>query len=73
MVLTELARAGTVEHRLGRRANALILLDRGMSCEDVVKVLLFDDDTIRDWYRLFEAHGLDGLTSFDCGWKVRAL
>jgi hypothetical protein len=32
--LTELARDGTVEHRLARRANALVLLDRGMSCEE---------------------------------------
>jgi hypothetical protein len=29
-----LARDGTVEHRLARRANALVLLDRGMSCEE---------------------------------------
>jgi hypothetical protein len=40
--LTELARDGTVEHRLARRANALVLLDRGMSCEDVGRVLLID-------------------------------
>jgi hypothetical protein len=30
--LTELARDGLAEHRLARRANALVLLDRGMSC-----------------------------------------
>lgn len=32
--LTELARDGLAEHRLARRANALVLLDRGMSCEE---------------------------------------
>jgi len=32
--LTELARGGTVEHRLAWRANALVLLDCGMSCEE---------------------------------------
>jgi len=30
--LTELARDGSVAHRLARRANALVLLDQGMSC-----------------------------------------
>src|SRR3954466_3705156 len=58
--LTELARDGTVEHRLARRANALVLLDRRMSCEDVGRVLLIDDDTIRMWHRLFEEDGVDG-------------
>jgi hypothetical protein len=38
--LTELARDGLAEHRLARRANALVLLDRGMSCEEVGRVLL---------------------------------
>src|SRR3954463_7068369 len=63
--LTELARDGTVEHRLARRANALVLLDRGMSCEDVGRVLLIDDDTIRTWHRLFEEDGVDGLAGFN--------
>src|SRR4051812_40342995 len=62
--LTELARDGLAEHRLARRANALVLLDRGMSCEDVGRVLLIDDDTIRTWHRLFEADGVDGLAGF---------
>jgi hypothetical protein len=31
--LTELARDGSAPHRLARRANALVLLDEGMSCE----------------------------------------
>jgi hypothetical protein len=30
-VLSELVRDGLAEHRLARRANALILLDQGMS------------------------------------------
>ena len=38
-----------------------------MSCQEVAKVLLFDDDTIRGWYALFEQGGLEGLTSFDMG------
>jgi hypothetical protein len=45
--LIELARNGSAAHRLARRANALVLLDDGMSCEAIAKVLLLDDDTIR--------------------------
>jgi transposase len=43
--LIELARDGSAAHRLARRANALVLLDDGMSCTAVAKVLLLDDDT----------------------------
>ena len=50
--LIELARDGSAAHRLVRRANALVLLDDGMSCAAVAKVLLLDDDTIRSWHRL---------------------
>ena len=49
--LIELARDGLAAHRLARRANALVLLDDGMSCEAIKKVLLLGDDTIRTWYR----------------------
>jgi transposase len=62
--LIELARDGSVAHRLARRANALVLLDQGMSCSDVAKVLFVDDDTIRTWYRLYQEDGFDGLVSF---------
>ena len=50
-----------------RRANALVLLDKGMSCQEVAEVLLFDDDTIRGWYELFEQSGVEGLSRFDDG------
>jgi hypothetical protein len=33
--LIDLARDGSVPHRLARRANALVLLDQGMSCSAV--------------------------------------
>ena len=62
--LIELARDGLAAHRLARRANALVLLDQGMSCSDVAKVLFLDDDTVRTWYRLYEEDGFDGLASF---------
>src|SRR6516164_6362751 len=56
--------------RLGRRANALLLLDDGMSCEAVAKVLYLDDDTIRYWYKLYQEKGLSWLADF--GYKGRA-
>ena len=62
--LIELARDGSIPHRLARRANALVLLDQGMSCSDVAKVLFLDDDTIRTWHRLYQQDGFDGLLSF---------
>ena len=51
-------------HRLARRANALVLLDDGMSFAAIAKVLLLGDDTIRSWYRLYEEGGIQGLASF---------
>jgi len=65
--LIALARDGSVVCRVTRRANALVLLDAGKSCQEVAEVLLFDDDTIRGWYDLFEQGAVEGLTSFDMG------
>ncbi len=62
--LIELMRDGSVAHRLARRANALVLLDDGMSCEAVARVLYLDDDTIRTWHRLYQEDGIEGLASF---------
>ena len=59
--LLDIARDGAVEHALARRANALVLLDDGMSCATVARVLLLDDDTVRGWYRLYQRDGIDGL------------
>jgi transposase len=38
------------EHRIARRANAIVLLDKGWSCARVAGALLLDDDTVRDWF-----------------------
>jgi Nucleotidyltransferase domain len=66
--LTELA-----EHRLARWANALVLLDRGMSCEEVGRVRLIDDDTVRTWHCLFQEDGIDGLAGFTYGGRASQL
>ena len=65
--LTALARDGSAAHRLARRANALVLLDSGWSCEKVAGAVLLDDDTIRRWHGLFIEDGLEGLTRFGAG------
>jgi transposase len=52
---------------LARRANALILLDRGMSCRQVASLLLLDGETVRGWRLLFEADGVGGLAGFHYG------
>ncbi len=65
--LTALARDGSSPCRVTRRANALVLLDQGMSCQEVAHVLLYDDDTIRGWRKLFEQRGIEGITSFNVG------
>jgi transposase len=62
--LVELSRDGLAQHRLARRANALVLLDRGMSYREVATVLLIDDDTVRQWRAIFETEGVEGLAGF---------
>ena len=68
--LIALMRDGKAETRLTRRANALVLLDDGMSCEAIAKVLYLDDDTIRYWYALYAERGPSWLADF--GYKGRA-
>jgi transposase len=62
--LTRLARAGREEHRVARRANAIVLLDQGWSCERVAEALLLDD-TVRNWHRAHERGGIEALKTFD--------
>jgi transposase len=54
-------------HGVARRANAILLLDDGMSCARVAKVLYLDDDTIRQWRKRYLSGGFDELATFD--WK----
>src|SRR6202047_2516766 len=65
--LIALTRDGSAASRLTRRANALVLLDGGWSCQEVADALLMNDDTVRGWHKLFEQRGIEGLTSFDMG------
>src|SRR5450756_555331 len=71
--LTALARDGSSPCRVSRRANALVLLDKGGSCQQVAVALLLDDDSIRGWRKLFEQRGVEGITGFAVGGSARYL
>jgi transposase len=55
------------EYGVGRRANAILLLDKGKSCAEIAEFLYLDDDTIRGWYKAFRQEGWDAL-ALD-GWQ----
>src|SRR5208337_4798081 len=63
--LVKIARDGLEEHRIARRANAILLLDRGMKFEEVASVLFVDDSTIRAWLKVFDEGGVEELVLFD--------
>ena len=73
LALIALARDGSVTNRLARRASALVLLDGGMSCEQVAQVLFLDDDTVRRWHRAFAEGGRKALMRFAAGGSACAL
>ena len=57
-------------HGVARRANAILLLDDGWNCTKVAEALYLDDDTVRTWFKRYQAGGLDEMTVFD--WKGRS-
>jgi transposase len=65
--LKAIVRKPTMLHGVGQRANALLLLDRGMNCEDVGDVLFLHGGTVRGWYHDYQDTGLTRLMNF--GWK----
>ena len=62
--LIGIARNGLAEHRVARRANAIVLLDQGWNCERVAAAFLLDDDTVRAWHGAYEQSGVEGLKTF---------
>ena len=55
------------DHGISRRANAILLLDDGKSCQMIAEFLYLDDDTVRGWYKTFRENGWESL-AVD-GWK----
>ena len=64
--LIESARDGSAAHRLARRANALVLLDKGMSCQSVAEVLGCSTTTRSELWAStsYQEDGIEGLASF---------
>jgi len=65
--LVSCVRSQREDHGIARRANAILLLDDGKSCQAIAEFLYLDDDTIRGWYKTYRESGWDAL-SVD-GWK----
>jgi transposase len=47
--------------RYADRLKAMLLLNDGYSYAEVSAILILDDDTVRNWYRIFEDEGIGGL------------
>ncbi|MFT4916566.1 MAG: transposase, partial [Yoonia sp.] len=60
-------RSQRVDHGIARRANALLLLEDGKSCQVIAEFLYLDDDTVRGWHKTYRENGWDAL-AVD-GWK----
>ena len=71
--LLALLRSGRTEQRVARRANAMLLLDDGWSCERVAAALYLDDDTVRSWRKTYDEGGLAGLERFEAGGSASRL
>ena len=55
----------TEELGVGRRAAALLHLDDGKSRAYVAEALFLDDDTVRGWYKQYQAGGWDLVAADD--------
>lgn len=60
-------------HGAARRANAVLLLDDGLSCEAIAMVFYIDDDTVRSWHERWVAGGETALSTFDFKGAKRTL
>lgn len=65
--LKAVLRDGRTEQRLARRANAMLLLDDGWSCERTAEALYLDDDTVRGWRKTYDEQGMEGVRRFEAG------
>ena len=47
---------------IARRANAMLLLDDGKSCQRIAEFLYPDNDTIRGWHKTCRESGWEALS-----------
>ena len=65
--LIALVQDESVVWSVARGANALLLLDRGQTYDEVARVFFLDADVIRGWHELFKARGIESLANFNIG------
>jgi len=63
--LTSIARKGLEKHRAARRADTILLLDKGKSYEKVSDAFLPHDGTTRSWCKIYRNGGSEALEMFD--------
>ena len=63
--LVKIVRDGLEEHRIVRRANAILLLDKGWSFAAIAEALFLDDSTIRIPLKEFQEGGVETIVLFD--------
>ena len=71
--LVKIARDGLEEHRIARRANAVLLLDKRWSFAEVAEAFYIDDFTVRAWLKAFQDGGVEALVLFDLNGGACAL
>ena len=49
------------ERRMADRIKTILLLNKGISYEQISEILLLDDSTLRDYYELYVSQGIQGL------------
>jgi len=54
------------DHGVARRANALLLLDKGKRCAEIAEFLYLDDDTLRGWHKQYVAEGWESVAYDGC-------
>ena len=64
-ILVEIAKDALEQNRVSRRANAILLLDKGWAFARIAEALFIDDSTIRLWLKEFKESGVEGLVLFD--------
>lgn len=66
--LLALVRAQSGSHGVARRANAILLLNKGWSFEAVADALFINDSSVRALHTSFTIGGVEALAKFDwCG------
>jgi len=67
----EIRRSG--ESRYDHRLHGVLLVAQGITCPEVGRLLGDGSQTVRDWVRRFETHGLAGLGEGDRSGRPRRL